>query len=339
MQIHNASMLEHKLSDLRQHLATPDLTELCINRPGEIWTEGARGWQRFDAPMITDQYCKHLAQLIASWNRKVCDENSPYLSATLPTKERVQIVMPPACEKGTHSFTFRKPSEKDFTLDELEAYGTFSDFQEIKREITQDELKLLSLLNQKRLREFLELAVKSKRNIVVAGDTGSGKTTLTKSLTRCIPTVERLVTIEDVEELTLANHPNKVHLFYTRKDEDEGQKEHTRKDTAKSALVSCLRMKPDRILLAELRGDEAWEYIKAIGTGHPGSITTMHAGGALASFGQLVNLVKSSSTGAHLDAEYLKWFLQTNIDVVVFIHKRKIREIYYDPQRKLDLLA
>ncbi|MCX2694498.1 P-type DNA transfer ATPase VirB11 [Pseudomonas sp. DCB_CB] len=339
MQMQNVSMLEHRLVELRSYFDAQDLTELCINRPGEIWTEGAGGWQRHDAPWANNSYCEQLVKLIASWNGKTCDDRSPYLSATLPTKERVQIVVPPACEKGTYSFTFRKPSQQDFSLDELESYGTFSDFQEIKREITPTEIKLLELLSNKKLKEFLQLAVLSKKNIIVAGDTGSGKTTLTKSLTKCIPSVERLITIEDVEELTLANHPNKVHLFYTRKDEDEGQNAQARKDTAKSALVSCLRMKPDRILLAELRGDEAWEYIKAVGTGHPGSITTMHAGGALATFGQLVNLVKSSSTGAHLDAEYLKWFLQTNIDVVVFIHKRKIREIYYDPEHKLDLLA
>ena len=187
-------------------------------------------------------------------------------------------------------------------------------------------LELLKLKKEKRIKEFLDLAVRKHRNILIVGKTGSGKTTVTKSLIRSIPAEERLITIEDVHELFLNQHENKVHLFYAR--EDEGGS----KVTPKQALASCLRMKPDRILLAELRGDEAWEFIKSVNTGHPGSISTMHANGAYESFEQLTALIKDSRTGTHLDTDYIKHRLFTTIDVVLFYHQRKLREIYYDPE-------
>lgn len=181
--------------------------------------------------------------------------------------------------------------------------------------------------------EFMDLAVRSQRNILIVGKTGSGKTTVTKSLIRSIPLDERLITIEDVHELFLHQHPNKVHLFYSR--EDEGGS----KVTPKQALASCLRMKPDRILLAELRGDESWEFIKSVNTGHPGSISTMHANGAFEAFEQLTALIKDSRTGAHLDTGYIKHRLFTTLDIVLFYHKRKLREVYYDPNLKLKYLT
>jgi type IV secretion system protein VirB11 len=98
-------------------------------------------------------------------------------------------------------------------------------------------------------------------------------------------------------------------------------------------------MRPDRILLAELRGDESWEFIKSINTGHPGSITSMHANGAVEAFEQLTALIKDSATGAHLDADYIKSRLFSTLDVVMFYHKRKLQEIYYDPELKLKHMA
>jgi type IV secretion system protein VirB11 len=191
----------------------------------------------------------------------------------------------------------------------------------------------MSLKQQKRYMEFLDLAVRTYRNILIVGKTGSGKTTITKSLTRSIPATERLITIEDVHEIFLNQHPNKVHLFYAR--EEEGGS----KVSPKQALASSLRMKPDRILLAELRGDEAWEFIKSINTGHPGSISTMHANGAYEAFEQLTALIKDSKTGAHLDMTYIKQRLFTTIDIVLYYAKRKLREVYYDPEYKRKLLG
>ncbi|WP_178123411.1 P-type DNA transfer ATPase VirB11 [Pseudomonas sp. JG-B] len=195
------------------------------------------------------------------------------------------------------------------------------------------EKELQQLLKDRRIKEFLDLAVKSKRNIMVVGGTGSGKTTLVKTLARSIPKDERIITIEDVRELFLDHHPNKVHLFFSRDDEGNA------KVSAKQALASCLRMKPDRILLAELRGDEAWEFIKAVNTGHPGSISTMHANSSAEMFEQLTALIKDSPTGSQLDSTYIRNRILSTIDIVIFYHKRKLREIYYDPEYKQQQMA
>jgi type IV secretion system protein VirB11 len=331
--VQSSEMLDEYLRPIQKYLDDPDLTEICVNRPREIWTEGREGWRRFDAPDLSFQQCRQLATLIASYNGKAISADKPVLSATLPNGERVQVIIPPACEPNTVSITIRKPSMIDKTLDELDAEGAFDQIEDVTEDLKPFEHELLMLKNQKRLKEFLDLAVRTHRNILIVGKTGSGKTTITKSLTRSIPEHERLITIEDVHELFLNQHKNKVHLFYARDDEGGSRV------TPKQALASCLRMKPDRILLAELRGDEAWEFIKSVNTGHPGSISTMHANGAFEAFEQLTALIKDSRTGEHLDTNYIKHRLYTTLDVILFYQQRKLREIYYDPEHKRQQLG
>ncbi len=326
-------MLSEYLLPLREYLDDESLTEICVNRPREVWTEGRAGWKRHAADDLSHGHCRQLATLIAAFNHKAISTEKPVLSAALPNRERVQVLIPPACEQNTVSITIRRPSLIDKTLEELNAEGAFDESEEFREGLQPFEHQLLSLKREKRYMEFLDLAVRTHRNILIVGKTGSGKTTVTKSLTRSIPATERLITIEDVHEIFLNQHPNKVHLFYAR--EDEGGS----KVSPKQALASCLRMKPDRILLAELRGDEAWEFIKSINTGHPGSISTMHANGAYEAFEQLTALIKDSKTGAHLDMAYIKQRLFTTIDIVLYYSKRKLREVYYDPEHKRKLLG
>lgn len=331
----SSEMLDEYLQPLRVFLDDETLTEICINRPNEVWTEGREGFTRHVIPdgALSFAKLKQLATLIASYAGKSISMDKPVLSAALPNRERVQVIIPPACEPHTVSITIRKPSMIDKTLDELDGEGAFDECADVDQALQPFEQELLSLKADKRIKEFLDLAVRRHRNILIVGKTGSGKTTITKSLIRSIPLHERLITIEDVHELFLNQHENKVHLFYAR--EDEGGA----KVTPKQALASCLRMKPDRILLAELRGDEAWEFIKSINTGHPGSISTMHANGAFESFEQLTALIKDSRTGAHLDTNYIKHRLFTTIDIVLFYNQRKLREIYYDPEFKRQQMA
>ncbi|WP_167496607.1 P-type DNA transfer ATPase VirB11 [Desulfopila sp. IMCC35006] len=324
----STEMLDEYIKPLVEFLNDSTLNEVCVNRPGEIWTEGENGWTCHKSDSLDFSYCRQLATLIAGYNKKSISPEKPVLSATLPGGERIQIIIPPACEASTVSITIRKPSKIDKTLDQLETEGSFEEYEDVPDDLKPFEHELVKLKQEKRIKEFLDLAVKRHRNILIVGKTGSGKTTITKSLTRSIDPKERLVTIEDVHELFLHHHPNKVHLFYTREDESGA------KVTSKQMLASCLRMKPDRILLAELRGDEAWEFIKSVNTGHPGSISTMHANGALETFEQLTALIKDSKTGTHLDTKYIKERLVTTIDIILYYNNRKLREIYYEPEKK-----
>ncbi len=325
-------MLWEYLTPLRPFLVDESLTEICVNRPGELWTEGPNGWSMHPLDMDFSK-CMHLARLIATHNNKAVTENTPIFSGSLPKGERIQVIVPPACTPGTVSFTIRKPSLIDKTLDELDAEGAFSEYAKADAELQPFEHELQNLRHDGRIRDFLDLAVRKQRNILIVGKTGSGKTTITKSLIRSIPEHERLVTIEDVHELFLKQHRNKVHLFYAREDESGS------KVTPKQALASCLRMKPDRILLAELRGDESWEFIKSVNTGHPGSISTMHANGAFEAFEQLTALVKDSQTGSHLDVAYIRHRLLTTIDIVLYYHRRRLQEIWYEPEYKRQAMA
>ena len=320
-----------------------DVTEVTINRPGEAWAKTFVGWERHSIPALSLGYLEALTRSIIVYNGM---QVRPSNSVVLPDGQRGQIIMPPAVLDGTISMSIRKHSSTVRSLEELTANGAFEGARDVSinrpteaevaaalargdfQRLEPFEAELLAIKRSGDMARFLEACVLAKRNIVIAGKTGSGKTTLARSVIEKVPFDERIVTIEDVHELFMRDVPNKVHLFYARDDEGGSRV------TPKQALASCLRMKPDRILLAELRGDEAWEFIKSINTGHPGSISTMHANGAFEAFEQLTAFIKDSKTGSHLDTDYIKHRLFTTIDVVLFYDKWKLREIYYEPENK-----
>lgn len=307
---------------IRTHL-DGDISELAINKPKEIWTEGRDGWRRFDAPELTMEKLLAIATNIASFNGGGIDPKKPFLSAALPTGERTQIVIPPAVIRDTFSMTIRKASLKESSIDILAADGVFDNAEIPNEDLKAFEKTLWALHQKKSFAEFFKMAVLNKRNIVLCGKTGSGKTHIAKAFAKEIPLYERIITIEDVHEFIL-RQPNKVHLIFSR----EG------KPHVKDSLAACLRMKPDRIFLSEMRGDESWEYVKSVGSAHPGSLATMHADSTKEAFYQLTALIKDSPTGSTLDISYIMKRLYATIDIVVVCSNRKITEVYYDPERK-----
>jgi type IV secretion system protein VirB11 len=331
------SALELTVRALRPWLADPDVTELCINRPGEAYLERRSGWQCERLAFADFDWCRRFAKLIANSTRQRIDETSPLLSAALPGGERVQIVLPPATSRGCVAITIRRPSDQAWTLAELAQRGLFRATRRATTELDATELELLKLLETHAYESFMRLAVRSRKNILVSGPTGSGKTTYTKALIREIAPQERLIAIEDAQELVLDAHPNHVRLFYSK--DDQG----LARVSAKQLLESCLRMRPDRILLAELRGEEAFDYLRNVNSGHPGSITSIHAASAELAFEQLVLLVKQSRGGQELARSDIKQLLYLLVDIVIQFgvdgHERYIKEIWYDPARRLRTLA
>jgi type IV secretion system protein VirB11 len=332
-----ASALELNLRALRPILSDPEVTELCINRPREAFIETRRGWERRALPFADYDWCRRLAKLVANATRQRIDETSPLLSGSLPTGERAQIVLPPATSTGTVAITLRRPSDQVWSIRELAERGIFRSTRRATAALDATEQQLLSLLRTQSYEAFMRLAVASRKNIVVSGPTGSGKTTWTKALIKEIPTQERLITIEDAQELVLDGHPNHVRLFYSK--DDQG----LARVTPKQLLESCLRMKPDRILLAELRSEEAFDYLRNVNSGHPGSVTSIHAGSCELAFEQLVLLIKQSPGGRELARADIKSLLYLLIDVVIQFgverNERFIKEIYYDPERRRRHLA
>jgi type IV secretion system protein VirB11 len=325
------------LRALRPLLDDAEVTELCINRPGEAFLETSQGWRRESIPFADFAWCQRLAKLVANATKQRIDTESPLLSASLPSGERIQIVMPPATTAGCVAITIRRPSDEVWSIEQLSRSGIFRATRRASETLDEHEEKLLQLLGAQEYESFMRLAVLSRKNILVSGPTGSGKTTWTRALIREIPSDERLITIEDAQELRLDGHPNHVRLYYSK--DDQG----LAKVTPKQLLESCLRMKPDRILLAELRAEEAFDYLRNVNSGHPGSITSIHAASAELAFEQLVLLVKQSRGGQELSRADIKNLLYMLIDVVIQFgvenRQRIITEIWYAPERKRSSLA
>ncbi len=326
-----ASSLALTVRALRPYLRD-DVMELCINQPHEAFVETSAGWRREPLAFADFDWCSRLAKLIANATQQRIDSASPLLSASLPTGERVQVVMPPATSPGCVAIAIRRPADRVWSIAELASRGIFRRAKPAGKMLDVVEQELLALLKANDFEAFMRLAVHSRKNIVVSGPTGSGKTTWTKALIREIPREERLVTIEDAKELVLDRHPNHVRLFYSK--DDQG----VARVTPKQLLESCLRLKPDRILLAELRAEEAFDYLRNVNSGHPGSITSVHATSAELAFEQLVLLVKQNQSGRELARSDIRSLLYLLVDVVIQFgverHERFIKEIWYQPERK-----
>jgi len=314
-----------------------DVTEIAVNGPQEVWFEKNSGWESTRCDDVTMDKIKALGVAVATYSLQTWSPQYPLLSASLPDGTRIQLAMPPAVEEGIYSFTLRKPALGIRTLEDYEAQGVFAEIKPSATALSPAELRLKELLAANKYKDFLELAVRSRMNIVVSGATGSGKTTFMKSLVQQIPLRERLVTIEDARELFLP-HKNAVHLLYSK----GGQ--NSSKVDAKDLLEACLRMKPDRILLAELRGSECLYFIRNAASGHPGSITSCHAGTPALAFEQLAIMIQDSPGGANLTFDVIKRLLTLTIDIVVQFSKsengaRAISEIYFHPEKKLAAMS
>ena len=327
-----SSSLALTLKSLQPYLDAGGVTEFCINGPGEAFVETSAGWHRVSLPFADYEWCVRLAKLVANSTQQRIDATAPLLSASLPGGERVQIAIPPATGAGCVAMTIRRPSSAVWSVDELAARGIFGRTMRASGSDDPTDAELSRLLGAGEYGAFMKLAVRSRRNILVSGPTGSGKTTWTKALIREIPPHERLITIEDARELVLDRHPNHVRLFYSK--DDQG----LARITPQQLLESCLRMKPDRILLAELRAGEAFDYLRNVNSGHPGSITSVHAASAELAFEQLVLLVKQNPGGRELSRPDIKDLLYALVDVVIQFgvvgHVRGVQEIWYEPRRK-----
>ncbi len=330
----NSAVLEHYLSPLRAYLEPADVTDLVVNRPGELALEQAGTWRWVIAPELTPAWLATLATAAAAYTVQDVNAETPICSTVLPCGERCQIVLPPAAEHI--SLTIRRPAAIDLSLDDLASGGLFDAVTARTPNAAPLERELLALHDAREWRAFLSLAVTSKRNILISGATGSGKTTLAKALVRLIPAQERLLTIEDARELVTPQR-NVVHLLYAK----DGQ--GLAKVDAKTLLESALRMRPDRILLQELRDGSAFTYLRSANSGHPGSITTIHADSARLAFEQLALLVKEAEGGRDLSWDEIGQLLRILVDVVVQTRRVdgrfRVTEVWYEPLHRRALAS
>lgn len=301
-------------------LADPATTEVVMQQPGEVGVESAGAWSWHARSELTFSRLEGIATLCAAMSQQDVGPDRPLCASVLPDGERVQVCCPPVVAAGTVSLTIRRPPGFVPTVDGLFATGPIA----LPARGVDD--RLLEMHAARDWRRFFPAAVRARKTIILAGDTGSGKTTVAKALGREIPAHERLVTIEDTAELTLP-HRNLVSLRYSKGEQGIA------KVRSEELIEAALRMRPDRIMLGELRDGAAFTFVRSVAAGHPGSITTCHARSAEGAFDALRLMVKQHEAGRHMaDADVLA-MLRDMVDVVALCERRSdgsrgVSEVY-----------
>lgn len=294
--------LERHLMPLMPFLKMDGVTEICLNQPKELYIEKQGKFIRYDVDELEYSFLEPLASLIAEFNHK--EFPAPLLSGSLPTGERIQFAMNPACEKNRITFSIRRQQVRDMSLDDYGGAGAFDDLVMESPKLTIDS-QLKSLHGQKDILGFLRLAILSKKNILISGGTGTGKTTFLNACLKWIPLHERIITVEDTREVSVP-HSNAVHLLFNEENENV---------TALKIFKTCLRLRPDRIFLSELRGAEVWPYLRAANSGHPGSLSTVHADTPEGAITQLVFMMQQA--GSTSTEQQIRDYIKSIIHVVV----------------------
>ncbi|KAJ8138726.1 hypothetical protein OY671_008061, partial [Metschnikowia pulcherrima] len=250
-------------------LERPDVTDITVNRPGEVWIETSGGaLERHDVATSTTPVSARLARQIAAWSHQGVSREHPSLAATMPDGSRIQIVSPPAT-RGTIALAIRKHVSADSSLDDYAASGAFMATQRADARSPQADATP-STTSQPDPTASSRRAVSERRNISISGGTSTGKTTFLNALSREVPASERSIAIEDTPESVLTQ-PNSSGSSAARNASREAAV------TTDDSLNAASRMRPDRIIVGESRGGEAYTFSRTVNTGHPGSMRTIHA--------------------------------------------------------------
>ncbi|MFJ6133053.1 CpaF family protein [Janibacter terrae] len=271
---------------LEPYLRDPEVTEIMVNGPDDIYIE--RAGRLFPAPtsFVDDAHLRRTIDKIVSRVGRRVDESSPMVDARLPDGSRVNAVLPPVAIDGS-MLTIRKFAADPFTDDDLVDMGTMS----------------------RQVRDFLDACVRGRRSMVVSGGTGSGKTTTLNVVSSFLPEDERIVTIEDAAELQL--HQRHVLRLESRPPNIEGRGEISIRDLVRNAL----RMRPDRIIVGEVRDAAALDMLQAMNTGHDGSLTTVHANSARDSLARLETMVLMA--GIELPVRAIREQVAGAVDLII----------------------
>jgi type IV secretion system protein VirB11 len=295
--------LNHHLAPLKPFLEMDGVTEICINKPVEIFVERRGQFQSYDVAELDYSLLETLAALVAEFNDQTFP--APFISGRLPTRERIQFVMNPACERQKIICSIRRQQMREMTLHDYEASGAFDHLRDQEENEKSDDDKLQQLLRQKNYLQLIDQAILNKKNILISGGTGTGKTTFLNTCLKRIPLSERLITIEDTREVNVT-HPNAVNLLFNEDDE---------RMTSLQVFKACLRLRPDRIFLSELRGKEVWPYLRAANSGHPGSLSTVHADSPEGAITQLIFMMQQAGTTSN--EEQIRNYIQSIIHIII----------------------
>ncbi|MBA2649667.1 MAG: P-type DNA transfer ATPase VirB11 [Legionella sp.] len=316
------------LSPLSHFLSDDSVSEILINRPQEVYVERYGELQRFDMPVLTSLYLRRLFGLIANENRQTLSAQCPILSGSLFDGSRVQLVIPGASMHETLSI--RKFTLTHVSFDDYAAHGFFKTTKAVDlHEPSQghhDTEQTLRAFYQKEWQAFLTQAILARKNIIISGGTSSGKTTFLNSCLQHIPVNERIITLEDTYEINLP-HKNTVRLRALKRVGDSAQGV-----SMQDLVQASLRLRPDRIIMGEIRGREIFDFVSACSTGHSGSLATIHANSPKVAFMRMAQLYKLNQVAGMSEDDIYK-LLHEVIDIVVQLQKtdegRQLVEVYY----------
>jgi type IV secretion system protein VirB11 len=309
-----ADIFHHVTEDFHKFLSDEGTTEIVVNRPNEIGVEVHGEWQWHAADLPFDKL-EAIAILAAFHTGQDISQDTPICRTNMPNGERLHVVMPPVTDNGTISLTMRRPPSFQPTIAGLQQRGMFDQHEGAARAFTGFEMA-------GGLAEKLSDAVVARKNIIICGATGSGKTTLSRALIQHIPLHERLITIEDTREWKDIPHRNWVALKYSKT--GAGVK-------CKDLVESGLRMRPDRVLIGELSDEAAFHWIRNAIGGHPGGITTLHASSAKGAFDALRLMCRESTAGQSIPDADIREMLQEKIDIIVHCkHEPKAKRHWID---------
>ena len=288
------------LKPFLEFLERDEVTEILVNKPGEVWIEvsGQPAMQRIEMPEVDDVLLARLAAQIARVAHQGINRENPLLAASLPTGERVQLVGPPAAPHW--ALAIRRHRMVDLSLDAYDR-GPIPDMGGRGK---MDDLAYA----RKHPIAFLKAAVAARKTILISGGTSSGKTTFLNALLKTIPAQERIIMVEDTPEIACA-HLNSLRLVAVKGELGEARV------TINDLLQASLRLRPDRIIVGEIRGEEATTFLRAINTGHPGSFTTVHANTPKGALEQIALMVMQG--GTQLTRLETLAYANSLIDVVV----------------------
>ena len=266
------------LQPFAEWLERDDVNEIIVNRPGEIWIEvsGAAQMQRIESPVITDQLLERLAGQIARASSQAVSRQHPLLAATLPNGARVQMVGPPATRRHW-ALAIRRHTTIDLELDAFDAGPIEQSAQRLEHRAASADARRAPTA-------YLRHAVLEHRTILISGGTSSGKTTFLNSLLKIVPAHERVIVVEDTPEIAVRQE-NCLGLVAVKGAMGEAQV------NVDDLLQASLRLRPDRLIVGEIRGKEAATFLRAVNTGHPGSFTTVHASSTHGALEQIALMV------------------------------------------------
>ena len=307
------SFLSTYLKPLAAPIADPCVVEIAVNPDGKVWVEtrGAEHMVGLEGVFFSPSQARDLATSIASATHGQISEKKPLVSGKIEINGkpiRAQVVYPPVVDGGP-SITLRRYSEDQLTLGDIGLlHGALVDLDAERQEKAE---RVIALTQAGDIRAAMKLCIDERLNIMISGGTSTGKTTFARALLALVTETERILTIEDAFEL-FPPQPNRTMLKADRVPSSER--------TAAKLLETSLRMRPDRIILGELRGDECKTFLDAINTGHSGSFTTIHADTAQKALDRLALMVMS--VGINMSFEEVRRYAASSIDVVVQLGRK-----------------